>query len=90
MAALKIQPKDNTVRINLAKTYASAENYDLARATYEDVIKLDPKDYDSMIELAKVCIALKDTESAKGYLTVVQQQAPSHRRAEVSALLSSL
>ncbi len=90
VAALKIQPKDNTVRINLAKTYASAENYDLARATYEDVIKLDPKDYDSMIELAKVCIALKDTESAKGYLTVVQQQAPSHRRAEVTALLSSL
>lgn len=88
--ALKMSPRDNKVRINLAKAYAESGSFDNAKTTYIEVINKDPDSYDSYIELAKVCIALKDTVSAEGYLTALQKRKPEYRTSEVKNLLETV
>lgn len=87
--ALKKNPKDQTVRFNLAKCYAEAGDFDNAKTSYLDILNSDPKNYDSYIELAKVFVALKDTASAESYLKILQQKNPTYRKAEVDALLAA-
>ena len=86
--ALKLDSKNNTVRENLAKAYASNKDFSNAQTMYEQVLKYDNQNWDAYIELAKVCIALEDNESADKYLQYVQDKNPSYRRNEVSNLLT--
>ena len=90
LKAVKINPKDNKVRTNLAKAQAEAGEFDSAKVTYQEVIKQKPDNYDAYIELAKVCIALKDTASAEGYLQALQSKKPEYRTSEVKALLETV
>lgn len=89
-AALVIDSKKNVARSNLAKAFASAGQYDNAKVTYQEVIKREKKDWDSYIELAKVCITLKDNTEAEGYLLYVQKNNPEYRADEVKNLLDSI
>lgn len=88
--ALKIDPKNNEVRSNLAQGFASDGQFDNAKVMYLDVIKQNPNDWNSYIELGKVCMALNDNTSAEGYLLYVQSKNPSYRKAEVDSLLQSI
>ena len=88
--ALKIQPKNNDVRYNLGQAFASSKQFDNAKTTYVQVLQQDTNNWDSYIELAKVCMALGDNQSAEKYLTVVQIKNPSFRKNEVDSLLSSI
>ncbi len=88
--ALKIQPKNNEVRYNLGQAFASSKQFDNAKTTYVQVLQQDTNNWDAYIELAKVCMALGDNQSAEKYLTVVQIKNPSFRKAEVDSLLSSI
>lgn len=90
LKAVKINPKDNKVRTNLAKAQAEAGEFDSAKITYQEVIKQKPDNYDAYIELAKVCIALKDTISAEGYLKALQAKKPEYRTSEVKSLLETI
>ena len=89
-SALKIQTNNNTVRANLARTYVYAQQYDSAKVTFEDVVKANPEDWESWLELGKVCMSMGDNESAEKYLVYLQAKNPGYQTAEVSALLQSL
>lgn len=88
--ALKIDTKNNDVRYNLAQAFASSGQYDNAKTTYTQVLQQDANNVDAYIELGKVCMALSDNEGAEKYLTVAQIKGPTHRKAEVDALLQSI
>ena len=88
--ATKLKSKDVQVKENLAKAYAEASQFDNAKEIYERVIELNPNSYDSYIELAKVCIALKDTVKAEGYLQALQVKRPEYRVSEVKSLLDAI
>ena len=88
--ALKIQPKNNEVRFNLGQAFASSKQFDNAKTTYVQVLQQDSGNWDAYIELAKVCMALGDNQSAEKYLTVVQIKNPSFRKSEVDSLLASI
>lgn len=88
--AMKLQPKNVEVRANLAKAYAKNGEYESAKIAYEEVIKLDSKNWDSYIELAKVCMQLNQNAKADEYLSYVQDNNPSYRKAEINSLKSAL
>lgn len=88
--ALRIQPKNNEVRENLAKAYAKNGEYDSAKSTYTDLIKSDKNNWDAYIELAKICMQLNQNGLADEYLTYVQVNNPSYKKAEVNKLLSAV
>ncbi|MGN0731879.1 MAG: tetratricopeptide repeat protein [Treponema sp.] len=90
LKASKINPKDVEVKQNLAKAYAESGQFDNAKVTYEDVIAQSPDSFDTYIELAKVCIALKDNSSAEGYLTALQTKKPEYKASEVKSLLAAI
>lgn len=88
--ALRLDPKNNTVRSNLAQTFASDGQYDNAKTTYLELLRLNNTDWDSYIELAKVCMSLQDNASAEKYLVYVQSKQPDYRKTEVDKLLSGI
>ena len=88
--ALKLDSKNNAIRANLAKAYAQSGDYDYAKATYTELLKVDKENWDAYIELAKVCMQLDDNESAEKYLIYVQEKKPGYRKNEVKELLDSL
>ena len=88
--ALKLDSNNNDVRANLARAYASAEDYENAKTMYTEVIKSDNRNWDAYIELAKVCMSLNDGANAEKYLVYVQEKNPGYRSSEVQSLLSSL
>ena len=89
LEALSLQGTNSTVRLNLARCYASSSQPESARSTYEDVVKSNNKNWDAFLELAKVCIQLKDN-SAEKYLVYLQKNNPGFHAAEVKNLLDSM
>lgn len=87
--AIKKNPKDNTVRFNLAQAYSGAGDFDNAKTTYLEILNADTSSWDTYIEVAKVFIALKDTANAEAYLKILQQKNPTYKKAEVDALLAA-
>ncbi|MCK9168914.1 MAG: tetratricopeptide repeat protein [Treponema sp.] len=88
--ALKLDPGNNVVRSNLAQTFAGDGQYDNAKTSYLELIKLDNNNWDAYIELAKVCMSLKDNPSAEKYLLYLQSKQPAYRKIEVDNLLSAV
>ena len=88
--AIVLEPDNVTVKFNLGKTYGKSGDYENAKQVLIDVIKQDKKVYDAYIEVANVCTALGEIETAEGYLFTLQELNPSYRKDEVSALLQSL
>ena len=88
--ALSIKPNDLTVMQNLARSYASAKDYKKARSIYETLIKKEPKKWDHLLELSRVCIFDGDPVSAEGYLAFLKASAPDFHKAEVEAMLDEL
>ena len=88
--AIILEPDNVTAKYNLGKTYGKSGDYENAKQVLIDVIKQDKKLYDAYIEVANVCTALGDLDSAEGYLLTLQELNPSYRKDEVNALLQSL
>ncbi len=82
--------KNEVVHMNLAAAYASAGEYENARKSYESILLTNPKNYEAYLEIAKVCIALKDNEGAKKYLSTLKEKDSSYKTTEVTDLLASL
>jgi tetratricopeptide (TPR) repeat protein len=87
--AIILEPDNVTAKYNLGKTYGKSGDYENAKQVLIDVIKQDKKLYDAYIEVANVCTALGDLDSAEGYLLTLQELNPSYRKDEVAALLQS-
>ena len=88
--AIILEPDNVTAKFNLGKTYGKSGDYENAKQVLIDVIKQDKKLYDAYIEVANVCTALGDLDSAEGYLLTLQELNPSYKKDEVNALLQSL
>ena len=88
--ALKIDSKNNEVRSNLAQAFASDQQFDNAKTTYLELLKLDSSNWNAFLELSKVCLAMGDSEGAEKYLVTIQEKAPDFRKDEVSSLLKSI
>jgi tetratricopeptide (TPR) repeat protein len=88
--ALRLDPGNNVVRSNLAQTFAGDGQYDNAKTTYLELIKLDNNNWDAYVELAKVCMSLNDNTSAEKYLLYVQSKQPAYRKTEVDKLLPAV
>ena len=76
--------------MNLAKAYASAGQYDSAKSSFTEILQKDNKTWEAYLELAKVCIALKENDKAEGYLITLQEKNPSYKASEVASLLLSI
>ena len=57
---------------------------------YEQLVKADQSNWGLFLELAKVCLAVGDTESGEKYLVYLQAKAPAYNAQEVAALLSGI
>ena len=90
LTALKLDPKNETAKMNLASAYASSKQYDKAKNVYTEVLQRNQNNLDAYVELAKVCIALQDNVNAEKYLIAVQAKNASFRKAEVAELLKSV
>ena len=88
--ALKIDSKNNEVRSNLAQAFASDQQFDNAKTTYLELLKQDSSNWNAYLELAKVCLAMGDNESAEKYLVTLQEKASDFKKDEVSSLLKSI
>ena len=88
--ALKIDSKNNEVRSNLAQAFASDQQFDNAKTTYLELLKLDSSNWNAFLELSKVCLAMGDSAGAEKYLVTIQEKAPDFRKDEVSSLLKSI
>ena len=62
---LKANPKDNATRRALADTYARTGNFKSAKATYEELLKLQPDDSPALNNLANILLRLKDPGAVK-------------------------
>ena len=71
--AIILEPDNVTAKFNLGKTYGKSGDYENAKQVLIDVIKQDKKLYDAYIEVANVCTALGDLDSAEGYLLTLQE-----------------
>lgn len=85
-----MQPDNKEVKLNLARTYAGAGQYDEAASLLTDIITEAPDNYDACIELGKVYIAKSDDASARKWLTYVQLKDAEYRSDEIQELLSQL
>ena len=88
--ALSIQPRDGTVRLNLARAYVQAEKTPEAVAAYVELIKIDGKAWDAWYELGRLQTSI-DPVAAKKTLSDLLSKNPDYPgKAEVKKILSGL
>ena len=88
--ALKSDSKSLEARSNLSRAYAKNGDYEKAKESYTELLRMNQKDWDAYIELAKVCIQLNQNNLAEGYLLTVKEKNPTFKAAEIDSLLESI
>ena len=88
--ALKSDSKSLEARSNLSRAYAKNGDYEKAKESYTELLRMNQKDWDAYIELAKVCIQLNQNNLAEGYLLTVKEKNPTFKAAEIDTLLESI
>ncbi len=69
--ALKYNPKMTDAYYNIASIYVAQQRYDEAYNTYVKIIALDPYDYDSILQAAKISYNRKNYSLAMKYLKYI-------------------
>ena len=64
--------------------------YYSAKVSFTEILQKDNQNWEAYLELAKVCIALKEPEKAEGYLVTLQEKNPTYKASEVASLLQSI
>lgn len=75
--AVALSPRDAGYRILLADAYLKSGRFDSARATYSDVIELDPANVRASLSLALIQIAQGRPAAAVGILDNIADRAPA-------------
>ena len=88
--ALKSDPKSLEAKSNISRAYAKNGDYEKAKESYTELLRMNQKDWGAYIELAKVCIQLNQNNLAEGYLLTVKEKYPSYKTAEIDSLLESI
>jgi tetratricopeptide (TPR) repeat protein len=89
--ALKLSPRDLTIRLNLARAYVQAGSLQKARDSYLELLKLDPVAWEAMFELGKTYVSLGDSANAKKIFSDLIAKKPDFgSRAEVDRILAGL
>ena len=75
--AVALSPRDAGYRILLADAYLKSGRFDSARATYGDVIELDPSNVRASLSVALIQIAQGRPAAAVGILDAIADRAPA-------------
>ncbi|MEA3015024.1 MAG: hypothetical protein QOD42_3569 [Sphingomonadales bacterium] len=75
--AVALSPRDAGYRILLADAYLKSGRFDSARATYADVIELDPSNVRASLSVALIQIAQGRPAAAVGILDAIADRAPA-------------
>jgi Flp pilus assembly protein TadD len=75
--AVALSPRDAGYRILLADAYLKSGRFDSARATYADVIALDPSNVRASLSVALIQIAQGRPAEAVGILDAIADRAPA-------------
>jgi D-alanyl-D-alanine carboxypeptidase len=75
--AVALSPRDAGYRILLADAYLKSGRFDSARATYGDVIALDPSNVRASLSVALIQIAQGRPAAAVGILDAIADRAPA-------------
>ncbi|HEV7659517.1 MAG TPA: tetratricopeptide repeat protein [Allosphingosinicella sp.] len=75
--AVALSPRDAGYRILLADAYLKSGRFDSARATYADVIELDPSNVRASLSVALIQIAQGRPAAAVGILDSIADRAPA-------------
>jgi Flp pilus assembly protein TadD len=75
--AVALSPRDAGYRILLADAYLKSGRFDSARATYGDVIELDPSNVRASLSVALIQIAQGHPAAAVGILDNIADRAPA-------------
>lgn len=76
--ALKYHPKMTDALFNIAAVYVSQEKYDEAYQTYVKIIALNPYDYDSILQAAKISYNRQNYTLAMKYLKYIPDDYPNY------------
>jgi Flp pilus assembly protein TadD len=89
--AVSKNPKDITVRENLATAYTSAGLLEKASEAYEAIVKMDSTNWDARYELGKLYIQLGNKTGAKEVLeNLIRTKSDYEKAAEVKRLINTL
>jgi D-alanyl-D-alanine carboxypeptidase len=75
--AVALSPRDAGYRILLADAYLKSGRFDSARATYADVLELDPSNVRASLSVALIQIAQGRPAAAVGILDAIADRAPA-------------
>ena len=76
--ALIYHPKMTDALFNIAAVYVSQEKYDEAYQTYVKIIALNPYDYDSILQAAKISYNRQNYTLAMKYLKYIPDDYPNY------------
>ena len=89
--SVKSQPLNITAKQNLAAAYISADLKEKAVGVYEQIIKVDAKNWAAYHELGKLYISLDKKADAKLILESLLNKNPNYPKAgEIRSMLSSI
>jgi cytochrome c-type biogenesis protein CcmH/NrfG len=89
--ALAVDPRNPTVRLNLARARVGAGDLARARDAYQELLRVEPENWDALFELGKTCTSLGDSASAKRFLEDLLKRNPSYPgRAEAEKIVEGL
>lgn len=80
--ALRYHPGMSDAYYNIGSIYAAQDRYDDAYNNYVKAIALNPRDYDSIVQAAKIAYNRKNYNLAMKYLKYVPQDAPQYSYAQ--------
>jgi tetratricopeptide (TPR) repeat protein len=89
--ALAVDPRNPTVRLNLARACVGAGDLVRARDAYRELLRVEPGNWDALFELGKTYASLGDSDSAKRSLEDLLKRNPAWPgRAEAERILAGL
>lgn len=65
------------------KNYLESKDYQRARVSFQNLLKIDPKDYEGRYWLAKTYLQLNDVRKAVGHLRAALEESPDYNDAKV-------
>jgi cytochrome c-type biogenesis protein CcmH/NrfG len=89
--ALAREPRNITVKLNLARALTSANDIIRAQSVYREILSAAPANWDALFELGKIHVSLGETAQAKQAFEDIIRRNPNYQaRAEVERFLSGL
>ncbi len=83
-AAGNLKPSSVEFMLGITLPLAAKENWDEVKKQYENILKLDPKNYTANLRLGQIYLTRQDYQSAKKYLEAVHNLYPGEYEPNLS------